>query len=178
MGDGDLDSGSRHILTANPTTQVHPHKGVRNVEEKDARRSRMTPEGKELGHSEGTKKFGQAPPHALLQITTNNASSTKIGVNIDLGLSSTTSSLRRHSSALRVPQPLPTPTAESDPSAQVRRCSLHRSFVTPEANVVKMGLGDSSGQPSRVNAKGSEEVEELTNKRSIVLWERRALLLE
>ncbi|KAG9045394.1 hypothetical protein FS837_006385 [Tulasnella sp. UAMH 9824] len=169
--DVDQDSESRHLLAASPTTPMPIRRAARSLEEDDEVR-RMTPKEKSLNVRRAqkmTKKFGQAPPHTLFQITTNNPSSTRISINIDLELSSTTSSLRRHSTTytLSVPRSpaasstwsfhgdennVPTPTAESDPSAPVRRRSSLGSFVTSEANMVKMGLGDSSSQPSGVKS--------------------------
>ncbi|KAG8960990.1 hypothetical protein FRC05_006411 [Tulasnella sp. 425] len=90
------------------TTPVYMRKPVQNAEEEDDGR-RMTPKEKALNVRRAqkmTKTFGQAPPHALFQITINNASSTKISINIDFDLTSTTSSLRRQSTTdtLSVPR--------------------------------------------------------------------------
>ncbi|KAG8942075.1 hypothetical protein FRC04_003878 [Tulasnella sp. 424] len=167
----EQDSESRHLLSVSPTTPVYIRKPVRDAEEEDDGR-RMTPKEKALNVRRAqkmTKKFGQAPPHALFQITTNNASSTKISINIDLDLTST-SSLRRQSTTytLSVPRSpaasstwsfhgdendAPTPTAETDPSSiRVRRRSSLGSFVVSSNDDVKMGLGGSFSRPSRVKS--------------------------
>ncbi|KAG8939255.1 hypothetical protein FRC04_006743 [Tulasnella sp. 424] len=159
----EQSSESKH-LSVSPTTPVYIRKPARNVDEEEEGR-RMTPKEKALNVRRAQKmarNFGQAPPHALFQITTNNASSTKISINIDLDLTST-SSLRL--SVPRTPaasstwschgdeNEAPTPTAETDPSStRVRRRSSLGSFVVSSSEDVKMGLGGSSSRPSRVTS--------------------------
>ncbi|KAG8951358.1 hypothetical protein FRC04_006129 [Tulasnella sp. 424] len=160
----EQDSESRHLLSVSPITPVYIRKPVQSAEEEDDGR-RMTPKDKASNVRRAqkmTKKFGQAPPHALFQITTNNASSTKISINIDLDLTSTTFSLRRKSTTYTLSVPCspaasltwsfhgdenksPTSTAESDPSStRIRRRSSLGSFVVSSSDDVKMGLGDRS----------------------------------
>ncbi|KAG8939257.1 hypothetical protein FRC04_006745 [Tulasnella sp. 424] len=174
----EQDSESRHLLSVSPTTPMYIRKPMRSAEEVDDGRG-VTPKEKALNVRRAqkmTKKFGQAPPHALFQITTNDASSTKISLNFDLDLSSTTSSLRRQSTTyiLSVPRSpaasstwsfhgdendAPTPTAETDPSStRVRRRSSIGSSVVSSSEDVKMGRVKSIPSPILVEFPAEKEV--------------------
>ncbi|KAG8951360.1 hypothetical protein FRC04_006131 [Tulasnella sp. 424] len=139
----EQDSESMHLLSVSPTTPVYIRKPVRNVDEEDEGR-RMTPKEKAL-NVRRAQKMTKASPHALFQITTNNASSTKISINIDLDLTSTTSSLRRQSTTYTLSVPR-SPAASSAWSSTETKTTLLLRLQRPTLARHAHRLGRSSLQ--------------------------------
>ncbi|KAG8978566.1 hypothetical protein FRB90_008384 [Tulasnella sp. 427] len=156
----DEESERKHLLGESPTTSAA------RMSLDEGRTRMMSASEKRLNVRRAqkmTKKFGQAPPHTLFQITTNheNASSTRISINIDLDLTSPTTSLRRHSTTTTYTISVPrSPAASSTWSFHAPEDESNNAdaqATTPTAARRRssmgsfMGLGDGSGSATSLS---------------------------